>query len=237
MKWRVELSGDNGDLEELSKSLNSDKLRILRESEKYFLTSSGFNGITEADIVLKKSEEILTFINAGSKVIQNLQKPINLSGIESLNENAKNTQYIFPESIVSVEGVGRPTVLRDSKVEETYIYKELPNLVLLATQDKHVAEVLNYLNTGSNEIATLYKIYEIIRCDVGGKKSIRDKGWDSRNQIELFTRTVQSPDAIGDKARHGVQKGQPPKNPMSLNQATSFILHLVKCWLYSKIPN
>lgn len=237
MEWRIKLSGEDSDLEELSKSFSSEKLKIWKDGGNYILSSSDFNGIAEADIVLKKSEEILTFINAGSKVIQNLQKPINLSGIESLNENAKSTQYIFPESIVSVGGVGRPTVLRDGKVEETCIYKELPNLVLLAMQDKDVAKVLNYLNTGSNEIVTLYNIYEVIKRDVGGKKSIRDKGWNSRNQIELFTRTAHSPDAIGDKARHGVQKGQPPKNPMSLNEAKSFILHLVKCWLYSKIPN
>lgn len=237
MEWRIKLSGEDSDLEELSKSFNSERLKIWKDGGNYILSSSDFNGIAEADIVLKKSEEILTFINAGSKVIQNLQKPINLSGIESLNENAKSTQYIFPESIVSVAGVGRPTVLRDGKVEETCIYKELPNLVLLATQDKNVAEVLNYLNTGNNEIVTLYKIYEIIKGDVGGEKSIRDNGWASRNKTQLFRRTANSPDAMGDKARHGVQKCQPPKNPMSLNEAKSLILHLVKCWLDSKIPN
>lgn len=237
MEWRVKLSGEDSDLEELSKSFNSEKLRIWQDEGNYILNSSDFHGIAEADIVLKKSEEILTFINAGSKVIQNLQKPINVSGIESLDENAKRTQYIFPKSIHLTTGVSRPSLLRDGKVEETCIYKELPNFVLLATQDKNVAAVLNYLSAGDNEIATLYKVYETIDSDVGGEKRIRDNGWASRNQIELFRRTANSPNAMGDKARHGVQKYQPPKNPMSLSEAKSFILHLVKCWVDSKIPD
>ena len=236
MEWRVQLSGDNSDLEELSRSFTADNLKICKEGESYVLSSSCFDEVTEAGIVLKKSEEILGFINAGSLTIQDLQKPISVSGIESLNDHGKSTQYLFPKGIALVVRMGTPAVLIEGKVEETYIYEELPNLVLLAMQDENAAKVLNYLNAGSDKIATLYKIYEIIKGDVGGKKSIRDNGWASMNQIDLFTRTANSPAAIGDKARHGVQSEQPPKNPMSSNEAKSLIIHIVKCWLHSKIP-
>ena len=114
------------------------------------------------------------------------------------------------------------------------MYEELPNMVVLAAKDKNVAQVINHLN-GDDEIATLYKIYEIIADDIGGVEIIQDNGWASRNKIEGFTRTANSPDAIGDKARHGVQKNAPPKNPMSLGEAKALIHHLVKCWLNSKL--
>jgi hypothetical protein len=237
MEWRVTLSGEDSDLEELSKSFHSDNLKIWKDKDNYILSSSDFNGIAEAKIILKKSEEILAFINAGSKTIQDLQKPIDVSGVESLDENDRSTQHIFPESIPLVSKMGRSTVLIDGKVEETRIYEELPNFVLLAMQDRNVAAVLNYLNTGSTEIATLYKIYEIIRTNVGGDKSMRDNGWASMSQFKSFRTTANSPSAMGYKARHGVWSEQKLKNPMSLSEAESLILHLVKCWLNSKITD
>ncbi len=237
MEWRVTLSGEDSDLEELSKSFNSENLKIWKDEVNYILGSSDFSGVAEADIVLKKSEEILTSINAASKVIQSLQKPIEVSGIESLNESGKSTQYIFPESAASVVGMGRPTVLIDGKVEETCIYEELPNIVILARRDRDVASVLNYLSIRNNEMANLYKIYEIIRANVGGDKSMRDNGWASMSQFKSFRTTANSPSAMGYRARHGVWSEQKPKNPMSLNEAESLILHLVKCWLNSKITD
>ncbi len=237
MEWRVKLSGEDTDLEELSKSFNSETLKIWEDEGNYILGSSDFNGVAEADIVLKKSEEILTSINAASKVIQSLQKPIKVSGVESLNENGKSTKYIFPESVALVARMGRPTVLIDGKVEETRIYEELPNIVILARRDRDVAAVLNYLKAESTEMANLYKIYEIIRANVGGDKSMRDNGWASMSQFKSFRTTANSPHAMGYKARHGVWREQLPKNPMSLNEAESLILHLVKCWFDSKITD
>jgi len=235
MKWRVQLSGDNSDLEELSKSFSSDRLRICRDGETYILSSLDFVVITEADIVLKKSQEILDFINGGSAVIQKLAKPIQVGSIQSIDDEGKRNTYIFAESIPSRSAVFRTTVLVKRKVQGTFIFEGLPNWVLLASQNKSVADVLRHLKTGSNDIGTLYKVYEIIKVDVGGKLAIRDKGWASRNRIDRFTRTVQSPAAIGDKARHGVQQTQPPEAPMLLDEAASFVLHLAKCWLNSKI--
>lgn len=237
MEWRVQLSGDNSDLEELSKSFNSDNLKICSDGETYVLSSSDYNGITEAGIVLKKSAEILSLINGGSNVIQKLAKPIQVGSVYSIDDEGKRNINLFIKDNVLITESFRPTILVNGKVRETFTFEDLPNWVLLANQNRDAADVLNYLETGSNEIATLYKVYEIIKKDVGGDKTIKDNGWASIKKIERFTRTANSPDAIGDKARHGVQKNQPPKNPMSLSEAESLIRHLVKCWLASKIPN
>ena len=235
MEWRVQLSGDESDLEELSKSLNSDSTRIFKDKGSYVLCSSAFHGMMEAQVIKDKAENILSYINGCSRLIEDFQQPIIISGIQSLSENGRRNQYIFPESVAIEVRMGRPTVSVNGKVEESYTYEELSNYIPLAIQDQNVALVLYYLSTESNEIATLYKIYEIIDDDVGGERSIQNNGWTSRNQLERFRRTANSPDAIKDNARHGVQKYSPPKNPMSLDEARYLILHLVRCWLDSKI--
>ncbi len=234
MNWRVKLLGDDSDLAELSKSFNHEKLKIYKDGESYILCSSDFDLITKADNVLEKSEEILNFINGGSRVIQTLTKPIQVDRIELIDDKGKRNTYIFSNTASLGLVTYSPTILVNGKVEETYIFKDLPNWVLLAKQDRNAAKIFNYLETGSNDITTLYKIYEIIETDVGGKKVITENKWASSNRITLFRRTANSPDAIGAEARHGVQKDKPPQKPMSLNESKSFISQLVKCWLNSK---
>jgi hypothetical protein len=77
--------------------------------------------------------------------------------------------------------------------------------------------------------STLYKIREKIEARVGSK--IVRLGWASRRELERFDRTACSPDVIGDAARHGVQKGIPPHQPMSIEQAHQLIQRLIRGWM------
>lgn len=131
MEWRVRLSGNDSDLEELSKSFDSDKLRIWRDEGNYILSSSDFAEITAAEIVLKKSLEILASINVGSKVIPNLHEPIGVSGIESLNENAKRTQHLLTKSIPLTTGVVNSSILGGDQVRHFEFQDYLIQLLTL----------------------------------------------------------------------------------------------------------
>ena len=235
MEWRVQLSGDKSDLEELAKSLNSDELKIWEDNGKFILSSSDFDSLNDSQDVRDNAEIKLNYINGCSKLKQSFQQPITIDGIESLSQDGKRNIYISVPTARLVLRTYRPTVLINGIAVGSSLYEELPNMVVLAAKDRNVAQVINHLN-GDDEIATLYKIHEIIADDVGGVGIIQDNGWASRNKIERFRRTANSPDAIGDKARHGVQKNDPPENPMSLAEAKAFILNIVKCWLDSKIP-
>ncbi|MGB3558818.1 MAG: hypothetical protein WBA24_09765, partial [Geitlerinemataceae cyanobacterium] len=75
----------------------------------------------------------------------------------------------------------------------------------------------------------LYRIYEIIESECGDK--IYQNSWASKNKITQFTRTANSPAAIGYEARHGVQKTDPPPNPMSLQDAQLLIRSIIEKWL------
>jgi hypothetical protein len=234
IKWRVELSGDNYNLAELSKSFSSEKQMISKESERYFLSSSNFNEISDADIIHRKSEIIVGLINGGSKVIECLKKPITVGSIESFDDSGKKNVYIYASTALSFSAAVRPTLTINGIEQESLIYKNLPIWIMLAAHNENVAKVFKYLEIGNDDIDILYKIYEIIEDDVGGEKVITENKWASSNKIGLFRRTANSPDAIGIKARHGVQKNQPPLKPMSLNESKSFISQLLKYWLDSK---
>jgi len=75
----------------------------------------------------------------------------------------------------------------------------------------------------------MYRLYEVIQEDVG--RPMHELGWASRNELERFVRTANSPDAAGDKARHGVARTDPPRKPMSLSHARELIDRIVKAGL------
>ncbi|MDD5509672.1 MAG: hypothetical protein PHI12_02495 [Dehalococcoidales bacterium] len=232
MEWRVQLSGDKSDLEELAKSLNSDELKIWEDDGKFILSSSDFDSLNESQDVRDNAEIKLNYINGCAKLKQSFQQPITIDGVESLSQDGKRSVYISVPPASIVVRTHNPTVLINGREEGAYIYDELGRYVLIAKKDNNVAEVFNCLKE-EDDPRTLFNIFEIIRSDVGGEENIRDNGWASLNKIRLFRQTVNF---AGEKARHRGGKHPPPKNPMSLAETKTFIHNLVKCWLDSKIP-
>ncbi len=64
-----------------------------------------------------------------------------------------------------------------------------------------------------------------------GKKQIEQ--W-TKDKISQFTHTANSQSALGDDARHGVDRNDPPKEPMSLSEADALIRNLLQKWLQWK---
>ena len=58
-----------------------------------------------------------------------------------------------------------------------------------------------------------------------------DDGWITREQANLFSWTANSPDAVGEQARYGHQRADPPPNPMNEDDARALVLSLVRHWL------
>ena len=74
----------------------------------------------------------------------------------------------------------------------------------------------------------LYHAFEIVQGAVGGQ--MYQLGWISREEANPFSWTANSPDAVGEQARHGHQRNDPPPNPMREKDAGKLIRHLVE-WL------
>jgi hypothetical protein len=87
---------------------------------------------------------------------------------------------------------------------------------------------------GANEWANLYRTFEVLKDRFGGDKAIIEHlRVCSKNDIERFTRTVNHQEAIGAFSRHARLNHQPPPNPLSFEEAVSFIMTLLKAWLDS----
>ena len=100
--------------------------------------------------------------------------------------------------------------------------------------DKSVDKVLRLLGDDDLSWVNLYRLYEIVRDDIGGEKAIVSRGWCQPEDLRLFRWTANHPEASGDAARHGSRSESAPKQPMELSQAQTIIKTMVQKWLRAK---
>lgn len=92
-------------------------------------------------------------------------------------------------------------------------------------------EVFHFYSQPTSWI-NLYKIYEIIRDDIGDKEIIKIL---SKNELSRFTGTAQSREQIGDDARHAAKKFIRHPQPMTIKEANELIKKLILEWSEASI--
>jgi hypothetical protein len=107
-------------------------------------------------------------------------------------------------------------------------------LVNLGQHNETVEKVLRLAGKEVQDWTNIYRIFEIIQDETGSAVN----QWQSKPTITRFTRTANSVAAVGDEARHGIQHGiqkdEPPEEPMTLAEAQVFISSLISKWLERK---
>lgn len=214
-EWRIQLSGDKFDLDELPRWFTSEELKVKEENGKYYLKSSELNLLTEASKVKEQAEKFLKFINGAGKIKDSKFKPVSIGRIEKAEANGRSMQYLFPESINGRSKVsGDLSVIKAGSSEEeqtTIRISYVESWVTLTSKDKNVAKVLSFFCKELNW-QNLYKIWEVIEEEQGSK--VFEKGWASEKKISDFTQTANSYLAIGDEARHGYEKIPIPRKSL-----------------------
>lgn len=237
MEWIVEVVGESSDLEELSRSLDSAELRLTQEGQSFFLRSMDFNSLKSADDVRNNATEILSLINGAARLALRMRKPLVVGNIVKVNDGGKRRIFASLSATMSLRGNICVSITRaDGTVEQFRQADPIPSWIEVAQHDKNVAKVLR-LFAGTHDWVNLYRIYEVIEDDIGGKHNIESKGWATKKAITLFKHTANSIDVIGDESRHGKKIGEPPPNPMPLSEAKSLIETILHNWFRSKKDN
>lgn len=232
--WKIRLVGDTGDLANLAKSLNGEEFNVSFEGDEYVLSSNHFLPSDDSRTVKEKAEKIVTFLNAGCRLTLCSRHSIKIGSVTWTRDDGKRDIFVFPEPLVLHWRVNPPSLKitrNDGTVEQVHPADSLAKWLPLGMTKERVANVLRILESTTLDWVNLYRVFEIIRDDVGGTKGITDAGWATRATLELFKRTANSPSAVGLEARHGSQSTQPPANPMSIKDARRLIDKIVRAWL------
>jgi hypothetical protein len=221
---KVQLSGVSGrDFERLSKIAPHPSLTVVqRENATYALCSEDLDALDDLEEIVALAERKVTMLN-GLLEIQDAQpRSIAVGAVHSKGE----TRVLVGAAEVRLRR-GAPDADEEAKAW----------IALGEDPDGPAARVLRLFHrpTGSN----LYSILDIIRDDLGGSKpegtkALTDRGWASKADIVTFDRTFQHYSSAGDESRHGVNKTEPPPNPMSLRDARVWIRSIIERWLDEK---
>lgn len=224
--WRVTLKGDAFDLEslaEISPAQGGD-WSVAQEGGAFCLRSNRFEHLTEAAEIRQRAEAIVALLNGVAKVRWGEFDPIEVGGV--VGEGQDGGIQIFATDTIRVRDRVRGKVSDPStgKPVNASRSSSLDSWVAIGEQNPRVREALRVF-IGSPSWDGLYKVWEVIEEDVGGR--ITKHGWASQPQVSRFTQTAAS-------ERHAKQKIKPPPNPMSLPEAEQFIRSLLEEWLNSK---
>jgi len=235
-EWRVNLQGDDFDLEQLALMLTSPGPRIRREEGSFFLTSDRLNALDDAHKVREVANEMLQSLNGLARLRLNARKPLSVGNLQRVEDDGKTHCHMVAES-AELSLRGSVAIVKIGEGGATAPVQQADTLFLwfsLAQTDETVARVLRMYGKAVQPWRDFYPIYEIIEHDVGGEKALVSKGWTSRNQIERFNRTADNSKASGENARHGVSTNEPPTNPMTTAEAKEFIDSILSQWLTFK---
>ena len=233
MGWFVQITGDNLDLEKLSKSLNSPELSIIQEGPDFILKSTHFDFLKDADHVRNMAIEIISLINGAASLVLGMRKPLAVDCVVNVDDDGARQFFVCCSLGIRLEVSASASVIAaDGTVQkEPHQADPIPDWIAIALCDTNVAKVLRLFGAGNHNWVSLYRIYDVIKGDVG---DIAKKEWATKNEIKRFTHTANSPDAIGDDSRHGAGNRPPPEKPMQLSDAKSLFKTIIHEWLRSK---
>jgi len=234
-KWLVRLKGERFDLEDFPKLLRSPKVRVVEENGSFYLESSEFNSLTLAEEVRERGRALIKLINGVSKFNRNNFLGISEDCITRVEDDGKRHNYVFLEGSVTIRtkvSAQLTVIAADGSEKVATQPSALESLLKIAQKHNVVVDALSFYR--DDTWISLYKAYEIIRDDVGGKHQIIKNGWSVDSDITRFTQTAQSRAALGDSARHASKKYKLPAQPTTLLEARTLIKTILSRWISSK---
>ncbi len=217
--WRVELCGSAEELALLVEYSCPPAWEVRCENERtYYLVSEDLASCPAENEVWEQADLLLKNIRGAIWVERGVAPPIEVGGVVRVYPDGQRSIAVRRMVVWSIEA---PLMDNSILVRDVAARKR---------RDPLVAEVMRYLDQPV-EAFDLYKVFEIVRRDVGGAKNLDAKGWYLDGECRRFAQSVNNPKVLGDKARHSDRGDAPPDCPMTMEEASNFIRQLTSKWL------
>lgn len=235
-KWLVRLQGDEHDLEALCERFDSPGWGITKENDGYYLKSSDFDSLIEADDVRSCATGLLASINGFAQIFLGQFEPVQQDGLVVLvNKDGTRQRYMAVSSEVKIRW---RTSVSATSANGSPVTPQPPTEAeawhTLVSKDRDVEDALYFFQQGTTW-GSLRKVYEIIKEDFGQPSKIEKYGWASKEEIERFKESANNPQISGHDAVHARSKRTPRYSPMSLSEGRGFIHGVVRHYLQWKL--
>ena len=240
--WRVQVQGWAFDLEYLALHLTSEPCRVLKDERDdcFFYESDSFAACQTPDEVLKLANDELCILSGALRTMRDSPGALltgavyrrNSAGgrdvFDFIQETARVGAELIEGTVTNMDAGGK-VITKPAPVSRTV------TLVKLAAVDLAAAKVMRLFTSPEYRTRVgMYRIYEVIEADVGGESAFKRRAWRSTTDLRRFKHSANSISVAGDSARHGKEVGQPPRHPMSVDEAAAYLNDVLQLWLSSK---
>jgi len=234
-EWRVQLRGNNSDLQELEQILLGHDPTIIHEDDNFYLKFAKWEQLRDAEQVRNQAKLLIELLDRATYLHFRDTAPITIDHVVRIEDDGYKQYFVFGAAVLTL-GPGRlrataTTAGPEGQPIENTQKHAIIRVLQISESYPSVADALKFLREG--DWVGLYKAYEIARDEVRGNEGIIRRGWLTKKSISRFTQTAQSRAALGDEARHASRKYKPPKEPMSIHEAKAIIGDLLQKWIDS----
>jgi hypothetical protein len=242
-EWQARLNGHEIDLETLARSSSTDWF-VVQHDARYYLGSTMFNSLEDASHVQILATQTIQTIAALARLKYTDFGSVQIDAVARIDEDRSYHHFLLLHATMRARSrTSRPTLTVSESPTATMDTVQQPQATLLgsgvaiARHDSNVAEALRVFGTHEDNWFNLYRILEIVKCDVGGSHKLVATGWVSNRRLDRFKRTANRPELSGDGARHARGKGRPPLKAMSIAEAKALIGTILTQWIASKMDS
>jgi len=233
--WEISLIGDDWDIENLVELLARRHLdfEISKSNRSAWVLRGGrLERLDSVEDVRAEAAILLSWLNGFLQIFDRPTKRVAIDSVDEILIDGTRRSSLSASSSVRARGRASCTVLRDGVPLVDNTSSLLEKAVGQAISNPDVGRVLEILNFEGVTWVNLYRAYEVMEQALGDRNGVRKIIGAGKN-VDRFARTAHSTHSVGLHARHGVQKEQPPSDPMTLEEARGFILDLFRAFVDS----
>lgn len=233
MDWEVRLDGDSDALQMLADLTQRPEIAVAHSERGYVLRGTRFANLTDASRVRQAAIEITRVLSGLLRLQIGATQELAVGAVFRLrNDGPADTFIGMKPAVLHVQAL--PTsiqvTLADGTTETHAPADAIPDFLAVALECDSVAKAMRLWERAEPSWGDLYRIFEVIEEEAGGRITSE---WSTRSDVERFTRSANSPAASGEASRHGRERYAPPRNTITLAEATAFLRRLTLSWLRS----
>lgn len=226
--WWARLAGERLDLDAFV-ALHLQGIEVRHLDGRYYLRAEAFADVGESSDVERVAEEIVGVLNGSARIEHGNSREVRVDTATRVHEDGRIENFVNLAATITSRSrlTATLTTAREPQVTQTIAARVATN----AMQDNDRARAVTIFGRDALDWRDLFYVFEVAEAALG---SALYDGTVSRAEIRRFTHTAQSPSALGEEARHGHERTEPPANPMPFDEARSLVGRILKLWLGSQ---
>jgi|SRR5579863_3035433 len=218
MKFAVQLTGQANILESVAPAFQSEKVKIVKRENDWFLESSEFDGCESGGDVFPIADKILRLIHSVTHLHAHLVSPFEIGYVQAFNNDGRPLRRALRAadtiSVYTIAGIRSLHSSTDSQTMGALI-------VAQGLADERIETALSLIGARHLGWPQIYDVIEFL-----GASNVVDRGWTTLAEVSRVRRTANHYRHLGRPQEYSI-----PRNPPSLGDSRNLVLGLMKKWV------